>query len=208
MHSCRRVIPAEPATWGLVAVVKGRSRAQHLRRRRRILAVASTTMIIGCGACGVSPSHVAVSSESAAASGSPACALMTVTRASSVLGRPVVAVPTRSVHNGDSSCLWHSSGPDGLRQTFSIFLYHDANEVRSFSSSLSRPQPSVARISFDGLSTLWRPYSGTGQGAAFISTATLGSLLSVEAVGGSAATNGVAKAALSTALATLRSRGH
>ena len=189
-------------------MAKRRGCALDLPRCRRISAIASTVIIAGLGSsCGQSSSHVASSNESAAESISPACALMTETRASSLLGGPVVAVPTKPDHNDDSSCLWHSLASNSARPSFSIFLYHNAGAVRSFNSNLSRPQPSVQRISFDGLSALWRPYSGTGPGAAFISTATHGSLLSVEAVGDTTATNGLAKAALSTALGTFRSRG-
>jgi hypothetical protein len=208
MLNRRRVRPSEDSTSGLVAVAKRRGHARRLPRCRRISAIASTIVIAGFGSsCGQSSPHVASSNESAAESISPACALMTETQASSILGGPIVAVPTKPDHNDDSSCLWHSSESNTARPSFSIFLYHNANAVRSFNSNLSRPQPSVQRISFDGLSALWRPYSGTGPGAAFISTATHGSLLSVEAVGGTTATNSVAKGALSTALHTLRSRG-
>jgi hypothetical protein len=176
----------------------------QLPRRPRNLAGIGLAIIAGCGsACGGPPStHVAVSNQSAAASLSPACALMTTSQASSILGQAAWAVPTKPDSLNDSSCMWHPSGSRGIPWSFSIYLYRNTSAVQSFRSNLAHPRPSVLTIKIDGQAALWRPYSGPGD--AFVSTATNHSLLAVEAAGGTSAIDGVAKAAIKSALDSLR----
>ncbi len=141
-----------------------------------------------------------------AATVSPACALMTVSKASSILGRAATAVPTRPDANGDSSCLWHPSRSQGGQPSVSVFLYRTTADIHAFTSSLARALPPILKISIDGTPALWRPYSGSGGGTAFFSAATSGALLSVEATGATGGVNGVAKAVMVTALTSLRSQ--
>jgi hypothetical protein len=171
----------------------------------RLLAGTGVTIMVGCAsACGSSPTtQPTTAARSAAASVSPACALITDAKASSILGQAATAVPTRPDGNGDSSCTWHPSGSDGGQSSVGVFLYRTPSAIRSFTSSLVRPQPPILKISIDGTPALWRPYSGSGPGSAFVSAATGVTLVSVEATGGAGGVNGVAKAAIETALTSL-----
>jgi hypothetical protein len=206
-----RMTPAGLGTARRVRLDTSRGRAwPRLLRSPRILAVAGITAFVACGsACADSLStNVPSSKRSAGAFVSPACALMTASQASRILGRPVAAVPTKPDRNGDSSCQWHASVSPGVQSSLSIFLYHNANAVRSFNSNLVSPQTSVLKISIDGSPALWRPYSGPGGGTAFVSAATHESLISVEAAGVTMATDGIAKAAMATALDSLHLHEH
>lgn len=176
-------------------------------RRMRLLAGTGVIIIVSCAsACGSSPTaQPSTATRSVAASVSPACALITASKASSLLGQAATAVPARSDDNGDSSCLWHPSGSHGGQSSVGVFLYRNTTAVQAFTSSLARPQPPILKISIDGTPALWRPYSGSGAGSAFVSAATSDALLSVEATGGTSGVNGVAKATIETALTSLRS---
>jgi hypothetical protein len=183
--------------------VRGRSRI-GIAKRSRVTAVISLIIVAGGSACGGSPSTPAPSSQdSAAASVSPACSLMTTAQASSILERAAVVVPVKPIIQDESSCSWHTQASAG-RQSINIFLHHSVGAVQAFKSSLARPQNAVRRIAINGTPALWRPYATPG-GNAFVSAATNGSLIAVEAEGGTNAVDRAAKRAMDLALNSVRS---
>jgi hypothetical protein len=84
-------------------------------------------------------------------------------------------------------------------------VYHRVSAVQAFKASIGRPQHSVLKISVNGTPALWRPYTSSG-GNAFVSAATNGVLVSVEAEGEAQATDTVAKTAMGIALNSFRSQ--
>lgn len=202
------VHPRDPDRCAVIRVVKlGRVRwragASHY-----LVVMATVAIIAGCAVgCGRGSATSAGSSTPKAGSQSPACQLLTASQASTLLGRSEAPAPTRVDRFGDSSCAWGSSDSSG-GPSLSIFLYHKPQVVDSFRSSLAQPTPPVIRILVDGSPALWRPYPGFGTGTSFVSAASNGAVVAVEAAGDTSSLDSISRTAAGLALTALRSHAH
>ena len=174
--------------------------------RGRLLCWGVIAIVGGLGsACGSSTPPQASSQLSKAALTDPACVLVTLSQASTILGHPASEVPGKSEPAGESSCTWHASASRDL--SFDVFVNSSVGAIEQFKSSLSHPQPPVQKTTVGDTAALRRLASGQGPDSSYVSAVVGASLVSVEADGRTTAVaNTTALAVAQDALSALRSR--